>query len=95
MGWRFVFFYLLTLGLALSSAACSESSVPAAPGVTTTRTTTVTLETATENATIYYVEDGISLTGFGSAKIIDGSSGELRIVLPSTNGLSWKLSRMY
>jgi hypothetical protein len=62
-----------------------SGTVPPPPGVSTTRTTTVTLETATENATIYYVEDGSTMTNLGSVKSIPGSSGE--ITMSSASGV--------
>lgn len=43
-------------------------------------TTTVTLSTDTENAVIYYVDDGSDLTSFATAKKMDGSSGSITIV---------------
>ena len=42
-------------------------------------TTTVTLSTETENAVIYYVDEGENLTSFGAAKRIDGSTGSITI----------------
>jgi hypothetical protein len=42
-------------------------------------TTTVTLSTDTENAVIYYTDDGREITSFGSVKKISGSTGSITI----------------
>ena len=42
-------------------------------------TTTVTLSTATNNAIIYYTDDGTALTSLSSAKKINGSSGQFTV----------------
>ena len=46
---------------------------------TTGKTTTVTLSTATDNAVIYYTDDGTQITNYGTPKKINGSSGQITI----------------
>ena len=46
---------------------------------TSGKTTTVTLSTATDNAVIYYTDDGTTIASLTSAKKINGSSGTITI----------------
>ena len=43
------------------------------------KTTTVTLSTATDNAVIYYTDDGTTIASLSSAKKINGSSGAITV----------------
>lgn len=65
-----------------------NGSIADGAAASTISDTTLTLATATDNAVIYYTDDGTSISDFESAKRIDGSSGDVdvRIADPLPGG---------
>jgi hypothetical protein len=57
----------------------TSGNIPNNGSFITGKTTTVTLSTTTENAVIYYTDDGSQITNYGTPKKINGSSGQFTI----------------